>query len=385
MTVFHLDIESFITSVERLKHPDLRQRPLVVAPARERALILAGSPDAKALGITKGMPVSSVRKQFPGVRIIPPDFPLYNRANEYVHNLAMSFSPIIEPMNYGHLALDMRGTERLHGSPEDAALKLSREITNGSRLQVTVGIAENKLVSAVAAKEIQIQREPLYYVRGGDEPPFLAPLPCRALPEWETTHIRRLLFELNMRRIQHIQQIPRDIFGFAVGADGVRLHRHAHGIDPSPVTPPRQMREIRREHIFAPDSNHDPTIRAALTTLVEQICYQLRAKHIACDQARLEIRYTDDVHKSFQFKFADTQLESVIAETILAKIEHWCARRRRLRRMRLAVGGLHPHHEQPSLFSVPKKDRLAPHIDRIRRRFGETAILKGSTSQAKAS
>ena len=56
MSVFHLDIEAFMTSVARIHDPALRKRPLVVVPDSQRATVLAASPDAKQLGINKGLP-----------------------------------------------------------------------------------------------------------------------------------------------------------------------------------------------------------------------------------------------------------------------------------------------------------------------------------------
>ena len=309
MSIFHLDIEAFMTTVERVKDRGLAARPLVIAPAKARATVLAASPDAKALGIEKEMALDEVRKFHPGICVLPPNYGLYNKANRYILGLASRFSPIVEPISYGHVAIDMSGTRRLFGPPEQAAQKLYRDIREQARLGCTIGIASNKLVSTIAAKEIQKGADPLYMVRQGDETRFLAPLRCRALPEWQDHFVRRLLFELNLRRIEQVQALPRDLLSFAAGAVGNRLHRHAHGIDSRPVTPPVRTRQLTAEQTLSPDTNDDTIIEAMIHALVERLCFQLRAKDIGTNQATLSIKFSDDIWRSRQLIFSHTQQE----------------------------------------------------------------------------
>lgn len=377
MSVFHLDIESFLTTVERIKDRGLASAPLVIAPDKERATVIAASPDAKRIGIGRDMALAHVRKHFPGVRVIPPNFKLYDTANRYVLGLVNQYSPIVEPIGYGHIALDMTGMHRLYGNMESAALKLCREVEARAFLPATVGIATNKLVSSIAAKEVQKNRAPLYRVQQGKEPAFLAPLSCKALPEWRNPFVRGLLFELNLRKIHQVQAISRDLLSFAAGALGLRLHRHALGIDPEPVTPPERTRRLVMDHCFVPDTNDDEAIRAAIHMLIERLCFQLRAKGIRADRVHFSMKYTDDVWREKLYTFGATQREETIAETLLGDYERLCDRRQRVRYLKLSFQGIYPHQPQPSLFAEPDTHKIAPHLDRIRDRFGAGAIHYG--------
>ena len=382
MPVFHLDIEAFMTTVARTDDGALAGRPLIIAPVRARSVVLAASPEAKKLGVQKDMALESVRKHFPDIRVIPPNYGLYERANRGILGIVQQYSPIVEPLRYGHIAMDMTGMRTLHGSLENAALKLNREIMARLSLPATIGIAANKLVSTIAAKEIQKEREPLYEVAQGNEPRFLAPLSCKALPEWSNREARRLLFELNLRRIGQIQIIPRDIISYAAGAIGGELHRHAMGIDPSPVTPPRQTPQLSAEHRFTPDTNDDDVIRSAIYALIEKLCYRLRERDLASGQAHLSLRYTDDVTRKRHYGFVRTRQEAPIYETILKSYARLCDRRQRVRYLSLSLGGLCNDHHQPGLFDSPRTSRVAPHLDAIRRRFGADAVGYGKTLKA---
>ncbi len=383
MPVFHLDIESFLTTVERVKDRGLASTPLVIAPDKERATVIAASPDAKQIGIRRDMDLAHVRKHFPGVRVLPPNFKLYDTANRYVLGLVSQYSPIVEPVGYGHIALDMAGTHRLYGNMESAALKLCREVEARAFLPATVGIATNKLVSTIAAKEVQKNREPLYRVPEGREPGFLAPLSCKALPEWRNPFVRKLLFELNLRKVAQIQALSRDLLSFAAGALGLKLHRHALGIDPEPVTPPERTRQLVLDHCFVPDTNDDAEIRAALHLLIEKLCFQLRAKGIRVDRIHFSLKYSDDVWREKLYTLGPTQREERIAHALLRDYERLCDRRQRVRYLKLSFQGLYPYQCQPSLFTEPDHRAVAPHLDRIRNRFGSDAIHRGRSIKAK--
>lgn len=382
MPVFHLDIDAFMTTVERIKDPSLKTRPLVIAPDKPRAVVLSASADAKAIGITKGMPLTHIRKLYPGVHILPPNTHLYDRANRFVLGVANRFTPILEPLSYGHVALDMQGMRRLFGNLENAAYQLCKELQAQGHIPATVGIAGNKLVSLIAAKEVQRHGESLARVPVGEEPGFLAPLPCKALPEWDQVPVRKLLFELNLRRIHQVQAIPPNLLCYAAGATGHQLHRHAMGIDPRPVTPPQRTQQLTADHVFQPDTNDDANILAAIHALLERLCQQLRSKGLAANGIRIDIKYVDDVWSNRRYNFTHTQQEKPIFGLVENHLSHMCHRRQRVRYLRLCLDGLYTYYWQPSLFDEPADQRISPHLDQLRARFGDSAIRYGKSLHA---
>ena len=382
MSVFHLDVDAFATSLERLQQPELAKRPLVIAPPKARATVLAASQDAKDLGIAKHMDLSRIRRDFPGILVRPPNFQLYNKAHGDLLAIASRYSPTIEPIRFGHVAMDMMGMGFLLGDLESAALKLCKNVEERLGLAMTVGIASNKLVSTIAAKETQKNREPLYRVPRDREADFLSPLPCRALPEWDDAKVRRLLFELNLRRIGQIQAIPRHIFGFAIGKLGLRLHRHAEGIDGSPVVPPFNTACLTQAHRFVPDTNDDGIIRATLYRLTEKLCFQLRAKCIGSGTARVLLKYSDGIIRNQLIHFPPTQQEQVVFSSMQKTYKHLCDRRQRVRQLKVQLEGLLDYGAQPSLFQPSREKQILPHLDAIRRRFGDTAIQQGKGLKA---
>src|SRR3954469_20646545 len=189
-SVLFVDPPAFCTTLEGLVAPELRTRPVAVAPPGiDRATILALSAEARLAGIEQGMPVRKAQRLCPDLIVLPPNPKLYARASRALHDILRTFAPTIEPHGYGHAFLDLTGTGRLFGPPQDVAARIRREAGKRLRLPLSVGVATNKLVSQAAIRADRRTGGPvgyprsgwwrtgdeLMYVPVGDERSFLAP------------------------------------------------------------------------------------------------------------------------------------------------------------------------------------------------------------------
>ena len=77
--ILHSDINACYASIELLRHPELRGRPVAVGGERElrHGIILAKDQMARAAGVRTGMTLWAARQQCPELTILPPDFDLY--------------------------------------------------------------------------------------------------------------------------------------------------------------------------------------------------------------------------------------------------------------------------------------------------------------------
>ncbi len=147
--IIHVHIPAFPIAVARVVRPELRDRPVAVAPPHsERALILSVSAEARQHGIFKGMPLGKAMKFYPDLTVLPPDHDLTAKACRSLAGVVARYTPLWEPSQPGHIYLDVTGTDRLWGKAKDAANRLRREIKEQVRLSGTVGVASNKMVSS---------------------------------------------------------------------------------------------------------------------------------------------------------------------------------------------------------------------------------------------
>jgi DNA polymerase-4 len=296
-TILFVDPPAFCTTVEALVAPDLRTRPVAVAPpGAERAVVLALSTEARHAGIRKGMVVRQALKQCPDLMIIPPNPRLYARASRALHEILRAYAPVIEPRGYGHAFLDLTGTSRLFGPPVDVAARVRREVHARLRFPLSVGVAANKLVSQAAVRADRWSEasadEDALVVPFGIEARFLAPQPLVVMPDLHP-RVRTRLDDYQLDLIGEVAAIPESALCAVFGRAGSTLRARALGIDPRPVLPPERLAELTASHILATDTNDLAVLQPLLQMLTERLGRRLRRGNLVARRLRLEIGYAD--------------------------------------------------------------------------------------------
>jgi len=306
-SVLFVDPPAFCTSLEGMVAPALRTRPLAVAPpGADRATILALSAEAKLAGLKRGMPVRVAQRMCPDLIVLPPNPRLYARASRALHQILRVYAPAIEPRGYGHAFLDLTGTRRLFGPPQDVAARIRREVSDQLRLAVSVGIATNKLVSQAAiranrlalaagradASAAQHHCSDSLYVPAGDERGFLAPHSLDVMPELNT-RIRTQLQDYQLDLIGEVAAIPENALCAVFGREGRTLRARALGIDPRPVLPPERQSEFQVTHTLTTDTNDLGILFPLLRLLTERLGRRLRRRDLTAGRLQIETTYAD--------------------------------------------------------------------------------------------
>jgi len=383
--IIHIHIPAFSIAVARVCRPELRERPVAVAPLHsERALILASSSEARDEGIYKGMPLGKATKFCSDLTVIPPDPGLTEKAHQVLTSVAARYTPLWEPSRPGHIHLDVTGTERLWGRAKDTAARVRREIKGDLRLAGTAGVASNKMVSSIASRIFR--SEEVLDVDHGQESLFMAPLKVDMLPG--IGHVRRriLLEELNISLVREIAVMDMGSLRLVFGRQAYVIHQRAIGIDPTPVYPPRMKPTVAEEVTLPRDENDDEKLLGILYGLVEKCANRLRSRSLLPRKAGLVIRYADQqeitrrIHLP-QLSFWDFDLYGPLEELFFKA----CRRRVRVRFMRVWFRDFSHPSSQLSLFSVAapgreKKVSVTQALDNIRGRFGGEAIQYARTA-----
>jgi DNA polymerase IV len=292
-SVLFVDPPAFCTTIEGLAAPALRTRPLAVAPpGADRATILALSAEARRAGLVRGMPVRKAVRLCPDLIVLPPNPKLYARASRALHGILQIFAPTIEPRGYGHAFLDLTGTGRLFGPPQDVAARIRREASERLGLPLSVGIAANKLVSQAAIKAGRREGGELLYVPSGDERGFLAPQPLEILPELDP-RMRIRLEDYQLDLIGEIAAISESALCAVFGREGRVLRARAQGIDPRPVLPPERQSEFHLVHTLTTDTNNLGVLHLLFRLMSERLGLRLRQRGLTAGRLRLEATYAD--------------------------------------------------------------------------------------------
>src|SRR5215469_18597256 len=74
--ILHIDADAFFASCEQSRDPKLKGKPVVTG--KERGICASMSYEAKAKGVTRGMPLWQIRKVCPDVILLPSDYETYS-------------------------------------------------------------------------------------------------------------------------------------------------------------------------------------------------------------------------------------------------------------------------------------------------------------------
>src|ERR1700724_3564575 len=123
-SILHADLDSFYASVEQRDDPSLRGRPVIVGGG----VVLAASYEAKACGVQTAMGGAQARRLCPQAVVVPPRMAAYSEASKAVFAVFEQTAPTVEAMSIDEAFLDVRGLERITGTPTEIASGLRREV-----------------------------------------------------------------------------------------------------------------------------------------------------------------------------------------------------------------------------------------------------------------
>lgn len=380
--VLHFYIPDFPISVAHVADATLRDRPLAVAPQGSgRTLVQAVSREARADGVTPGMPVERAQRFCPQLVVLLPEPHLLARATTALLDICTHYSPLLEPERPGRFFLDLTGSSRLLGPGRDAAARLEKEIAARLRLPGLVGVAQNKLVARIAAG--CVDRPGVCDVLRGSEESFIAPLSVAALPGIGEARSAELLAELNLRTIGELAGLAVPSLRLVFGASAGLVRQRARGIDPTPVRPPQRQPEVTEEAFLERAENDDAVLAGTLCRLTERCGFRLREKAQGARQLVVTVYYLDGVSARRSRRLAECISEDApLFEAARELLRRACTRRVRVRGLRLACLGLGAARSgQLDLFRASRHHdaALQQALDHLRGRHGMDVIQRAAS------
>ncbi|MDP6849933.1 MAG: DNA polymerase IV [Planctomycetota bacterium] len=384
-SVLHVDLDAFFVAVERVLNPSLNGLPVVVGGAPEkRGVVAAASYEARSFGIHSAMPMAQALRLCPDLVRVHGSHGMYSRASRAVFGILGNFTPIVEKVSVDEAYLDMTGTGLAIGRTLDAAEKMRKEVRERLRLDLTVGVSENRLVSKVASAFAKPQG--LFDVRPGQEARFLAPLPVKTLPGVGPVTEKKLL-DFNLPKLGAVANTEAWFLEEVFGSYGPALQRRARGQDDTPVLPPwerPQEKSIGHEETFPEDVGDDAFLRAKLQVLLSAATRRLRKKSLLARKVSIRLRWADFVTVSRDFTLPlATDHDAELLEPALELLHRMQTRRTLVRLLGVRLGGLCRGFWQGSLHEPQRgRERSLVHaLDSIRDRYGEKSVQTGEAAR----
>ena len=374
-TILHADLDAFYASVEQRDDPHLRGRPVIVGAG----VVLAASYEAKAFGIRTAMGGARARRLCPHAVVVRPRMSAYSEASKAVYEVFDDTTPLVEGLSIDEAFLDVRGLERISGTPPEIAVRLRDAVLERVGLPITVGVARTKFLAKVASGVAK--PEGVLVVPPHRELAFLHPLAVERL--WGVGDVTAAkLHERGIRTVGQVARLGEATLVSLLGrASGRHLYALAHNRDPRPVQTGRRRGSIGSQCALGRSRRSADSIDTVLVGLVDRVTRRMRKAGRVGRTVVLRLRFGDfsRATRSHTLPRATAHTHTILstARGLLASAMP-LIEREGLTLVGVAVANLDDDRAvQLALpFDSFSGDALDAALDEVRARFGVNAVTR---------
>ncbi|WP_370636229.1 DNA polymerase IV [Cohnella sp. CFH 77786] len=380
--ILHIDMNAFYCSVHAAEQPELyKGKPTGVAGSVElrKGIVVTSSYEARAKGVRTGMTVRQAMAACPDLILIAPDFDLYRKYSRAFMKIAGNFTPLVEAVSIDECFLDVTGSGQF-GTPVEIAETIRQRVRQELSLPCSIGVAPNKLLAKMASD----MRKPdaVTVLRRRDVPVLLWGKPCQTLYGIGAKTAEKLR-RLNINTIGELAAADEKMLTERFGVYGAWMKRAAHGLDDSPVQPLSDAaKSIGHTTTLPADLTERDQYRRVLLNLADQTARRLRRQGMMCSTVQITIRDPSmkTITRAAGLGVPTDDPDVIYKEACRLMDANW-KEGKPVRLLGVTLQGLSPKQEtavQLDLFSyeeTPKRDKLVTVMDRLRDKFGESALL----------
>lgn len=380
--ILHLDMNAFYCSVHEAEQPELYAgKATAVAGSVEsrKGVIVTCSYAARKLGIRTGMNIREALRINADLILIAPNFDLYRRYSKGFMSIANQYTPLIEQVSIDECYLDITGS-KLFGTPLHIAEMIQKRIHQEWNLPCSIGVAPNKLLAKMASD----MKKPngITVLRRRDVPHILWQKPCVELFGIGKKTAEKLK-KLHIHTIGELAKTEESLLLNSFGVMGAWMKDAANGIDHHEVNPHQEAnKSIGHTTTLPADLTNSEDINRVLLNLSDQTSRRLRHQGLVAGTVQITIRKPDmsTITRSYTMNTPTHNMEEIHKQALRLFAQHW-RYGDPVRLLGVTLQNLQPLQSsaiQLDLFNYaedPKKEALTKVMDKLRDKFGESAVL----------
>lgn len=373
--IAHFDLDSFFVSVEILKDPSLKGKPVIVGGHNERGIVTTCTYEARKFGVHSAMPMKTAMRLCPQAIVVSGTYSDYSRYSKWVTDIIAYKAPLFEKASVDEFYIDLQGMDKFF-DPLKWTIELRKLIMDETGLPISFGIAKNKMVAKMATNEAKPNG--FLQVPLGKEKEFLAPLEVNKIPG-VGEQSNKILEYHNIKLIRDIHNTTAENLQKLMGKWGYDLWQRAQGTHTSVIAQYRETKSISKENTFMENVTDTEFLMSEIVRMTETICFKLRqeAKSAAC--VTIKIRYPDFETTSQQTTIPYTSADDEIIPVAKALFNKLYKKGRPVRLLGVRISDFSNQSVQADLFNdTERKNTLYKAVDEVKNRFGRTSVVRAS-------
>lgn len=383
-----IDMMSFYASCMAVLHDlDIKTVPIAVVGSLDQkgSVVLAASPAMKKrFGVKTGTRLFEIPNS-PEIRLFEPKMGYFLNMSMAVTEILHKYVPAeaIHVYSIDESFIDLTGTEKLWGPPEETIIKIQQEILDTLQLHSTAGMGPNMLLSKLA---LDLEAKKTGFAKWTFDDVRTKLWPVTPLSEmWGIgPNMQRNLNNMGIFKVGDLANYDLKTLESVFGVMGNQLVYHANGIDLSELGAPIIEKQISygKSQILMRDYNKKEEVLTVILEMCEDVAKRARDKYQAARTISLGVGYSKN---AFGGGFSRSRtIHEATNDTI--KIYEVCIQlfnenfsQRPVRQLSVSITKLEDEHSmQLSFFEKEnwKNRKLASAMDSIRNRYGSAALLR---------
>lgn len=379
----HSDLNNFYASVECLRRPEIREKPVVVVGSKEdrHGIVLAKNMLAKKAGVKTGDVYWEARQKCGNTLVeVQADFAEYLKVSKEVRKIYEDYTDRIEAYGIDECWLDVTASLNLFGSGVQIANTIRERVKKEIGITVSVGVSWNKIFSKLGSD--MKKPDAVTEITEENYREIVWKLPVGDLL-YVGSATKQKLDRLGIKTIGQLAQSDEELLVRMLGKWGSYLYTFANGKDNSSVTTvdeEENVKSIGNSLTVYRDLKDEEDVQMVICLLADSVAARMRETGLTrARTVHLYARAADLSGYQKQGKLArpcGNALE--IGRKAFALFREVYSWQNYVRGLGVSVSDFCFGAEQLDLFGSLEKDekqkRLDAAVDKLRKKYGNNVI-----------
>jgi nucleotidyltransferase/DNA polymerase involved in DNA repair len=383
--IAHIDGDAFFASVEQAMDPRLRGRPVVTG--KERGIASSMSYEAKARGVTRGMPLHDIRRLCPDCVIVPSDYETYSLFSVRMFDIVRRYTADVEEYSIDECFADLTGLRRpLRIGYREMAERIKADLDTELGMTFSVGLAPTKVLAKMASK----WKKPsgLTVISGRHIEEYLAALPVDKVwgigPQTSAFLAKhRIATALDFARQddawvkRHLSKPYQEIWHELRGTP----------IYPVTVGKKTEYKSIGKTKTFTPPSTDRAYVLAQLSKNIENACIKARRYDLRSDLVFVFLKTQDYRYRGLELRLRrPVNVPGTVMRAVEARFDELYVPALPYRATGAVLMNLESQGLQPDLFGehaeIERMEKIYASVAALSRKYGKHTVFLGSSFKA---